>query len=86
MERLSCCYSFHRCYRRCRCYRCLPCTRAQLNECHRRDRRWDLAQVLMIAYVGTLIPYREAFDVTVETGSAAFWLDVLVDLYFIMVS
>jgi hypothetical protein len=40
----------------------------------------------MIAYVGTLIPYREAFDVTVETGSAAFWLDVLVDLYFIMVS
>ena len=47
--------------------------------------KWDLLQVLMILYVGTLIPYREAFEVEVDAGSAAFWLDVVVDLYFIFV-
>lgn len=47
--------------------------------------KWDLAQMLMIMYVGTLIPYREAFDVLVEPGSTAFWLDLVVDLYFIVV-
>ena len=27
---------------------------------------WDLKQVIMIAYVGTVTPYREAFDTTVR--------------------
>ena len=40
--------------------------------------RWDVLQVVMIAYVGTLIPYREAFDITVPAFSPAFWFDVLV--------
>jgi hypothetical protein len=47
--------------------------------------KWDLAQMLMIMYVGTLIPYREAFAVVVDAGSTAFWLDVVVDAYFIVV-
>lgn len=47
--------------------------------------KWDLIQMLMIMYVGILIPYREAFDVEIDAGSTAFWLDVVVDLYFIVV-
>ena len=46
---------------------------------------WDIAQVVLLLYLLITIPLRVAFDVTIESQSLAFWVDVLVDFYFIVV-
>ena len=46
---------------------------------------WDLAQVFLLLYLLIVVPLRVAFDVTVKSHSLAFWVDVLVDIYFIVV-
>ena len=45
---------------------------------------WDIAQVILLLYLLITVPLRVAFDVTIEIGTAAFWFDVFVDLYFIV--
>ena len=45
---------------------------------------WDLLQVLLLFYVAILVPYRICFDDDVVTYGKAFFLDVLVDMYFIV--
>ena len=40
-------------------------------------------QVVLLAYVGLLVPYRIGFTHDTTPADAFFWIDVLVDLYFI---
>jgi Ca2+-binding EF-hand superfamily protein len=44
---------------------------------------WDVAQSLLLVYVGIAVPYRIGFSDHVRLWSFFFWLDLLVDLYFI---
>jgi hypothetical protein len=44
---------------------------------------WDLVQSLLLVYVGVAVPYRLGFSDHVRLWSFFFWLDLLVDLYFI---
>ena len=46
---------------------------------------WDLVQVVLLLYLLIIVPLRVAFDVTIESQSLGFWVDVLVDFYFIVV-
>ena len=45
---------------------------------------WDAMQVFLLLYVACIIPFRECFDVPVETWSGPFWWEAFVDLYFIL--
>jgi CRP-like cAMP-binding protein len=44
---------------------------------------WDLAQTIMLFYIMMAVPYRIGFDDDVVLWSIWFWLDVIIDLYFI---
>jgi hypothetical protein len=46
---------------------------------------WDLVQVVLLLYLLVIVPLRVAFDVELDAGSPAFWLDVCVDIYFLVV-
>jgi hypothetical protein len=39
--------------------------------------------VLVLTWVGIIVPYRTCFFVDTTHQSAWFWLDVLIDIYFI---
>lgn len=43
---------------------------------------WDLAQTFMLFYIMMAVPYRIGFDDSVEPWSFWFWLDVIIDGYF----
>ena len=45
---------------------------------------WDLMQVVMLLYVAMLVPLRTGFDVEIPLWSAGFFIDLVVDVYFIM--
>ena len=40
-------------------------------------------QVFLLFYVAWIIPFREGFNMRVETFSAEFWWEAFVDCYFI---
>ena len=44
---------------------------------------WDLVQVPMLLYVMFSVPVRFGFNLVSEPGTALFWWEVLVDIYFI---
>jgi hypothetical protein len=46
---------------------------------------WDLVQVVLLLYLFIIVPVRVAFDVNIDAESPAFWLDVCVDIYFVVV-
>lgn len=45
---------------------------------------WDLSQLVFLLYVTVTVPTRACFAYRVELWSAAFWVDVIVDLYFVV--
>ena len=57
--------------------------RLMLHPDGRVRRSWDAIQALLLLYVAAVVPFRLGFDVIIAVGSAAFWLDAAVDLYFL---
>ena len=45
--------------------------------------RWDVLLVALLAYIGTVTPFREAFGVQTETWTPSYIFDILVDIFFI---
>lgn len=45
---------------------------------------WDFFLVFLLLYVAVAIPIRLAFDQTVALGSAEFYIDMLVDIFFLI--
>ena len=45
---------------------------------------WDIAQVFLLFYVMLTVPLRIGFDIEVEFGTIAFWIDACVDAYFLV--
>jgi hypothetical protein len=46
-------------------------------------RKWDLAQMLLLVYVGFGVPYRLGFSHPVRIWTGWFWFDACVDIYFL---
>ena len=47
--------------------------------------KWDYCQVVLLVYVSVLVPLRTCFSISNDdTASLSFWIDVLVDLFFIV--
>ena len=44
---------------------------------------WDGLQVVMLCYVALVVPFRISFDVLPELWSGVWWLELMVDVYFI---
>ena len=44
---------------------------------------WDAAQCVFLAFVSYTVPYRTGFSIDVQLGSLWFWIDLIVDVYFI---
>eukprot|EP01046_Picozoa_sp_COSAG06_P009597 COSAG06_NODE_502_length_14953_cov_15.585297_23_plen_120_part_00 len=44
----------------------------------------DLAQVALLFYISITVPIRAGFEVTVAAWTFAFWLDVAIDVYFVL--
>ena len=44
---------------------------------------WDFIQILLLAYVAIVVPYRIGFDKETLFMSSWFWFDAVVDLYFV---
>ena len=44
---------------------------------------WDLTQVVLLFYVAITVPLRAGFDLEVALASFSFFVDMLVDIYFI---
>ena len=40
--------------------------------------------MVFICWVATVVPYRICFDVTIELASLPFWIDALIDVFFII--
>ena len=47
---------------------------------------WDKIQVIALMYVAVLVPIRTGFEIELQPFEYDWWLDLLVDLYFITVS
>lgn len=45
---------------------------------------WDLLQVILLMYVLVSVPLSLSFDVTHESGSAIWWWEAFVDMYFVI--
>jgi hypothetical protein len=45
--------------------------------------RWDVAQIFFLGYVSVMVPLGACFDLTAEPATFSFWLEVVVDVYFI---
>ena len=46
-------------------------------------RRWDVLQMVLLVYVAILVPLRLGFEIEVPWLSAGFWVEFLVDVYFV---
>ena len=44
---------------------------------------WDLTQIVMLSFVGVTVPMRSCFFIEVDNFSAGFFIDLIVDVYFI---
>lgn len=61
----------------------------QLPRCIRDPRThlaamWDMLQLGFLVYISIAVPLRVCFDIKVPVWSLSFWLDNIVDLYFIV--
>lgn len=45
--------------------------------------RWDIAQVVALVYVAFFVPARTGFSIDLEVFSWEWWIELLVDVYFI---
>ena len=45
---------------------------------------WDVFQVIFLGYVAVVVPLRIGFDVVVDSFSAGWWTELVVDIYFIL--
>ena len=45
---------------------------------------WDMAQVVLLAYVALAVPYRMGFQKDVPFDTTWFWIEVVVDVYFML--
>lgn len=45
---------------------------------------WDFIMLPFFFVIAIVVPYRIGFDITVPFGSFGFWLDALIDLYFMV--
>ena len=45
---------------------------------------WDLAQVVVLLYVATVVPLRIGFDAEASFLSAGWWVELFVDIYFLL--
>ena len=45
---------------------------------------WDMAQVVLLTYVALAVPYRMGFQKEVPFGTTWFWVEVIVDVYFML--
>lgn len=45
---------------------------------------WDSLQILFVVYVALVLPFRLGFSVVPEVGSVGWWLELIVDLYFMV--
>eukprot|EP01052_Picozoa_sp_SAG31_P014995 SAG31_NODE_950_length_10811_cov_4.497760_5_plen_735_part_00 len=46
--------------------------------------RWDLAQVIILSYIAAAVPFRLGFAAPVNLWTPAFFVDLFVDIYFIV--
>jgi hypothetical protein len=46
-------------------------------------KRWDMVQVFALLYVALLVPFRTGFGIDLEPFHFEWWLELVVDLYFI---
>ena len=44
---------------------------------------WDLIQAILLFYIALMLPYRIGFDHDVALWSVWFWMDLLIDVYFV---
>ena len=44
---------------------------------------WDVVQMVLLLYVAYAVPARTAFDIATPIDNPWFWVDVVVDIYFI---
>jgi hypothetical protein len=47
-------------------------------------RYWDCSQILLLAYLSLIIPFRVCFNEHTKPTQAVFWVDAAVDLYFVV--
>ena len=45
---------------------------------------WDCLQAVALVYVAVVYPFNEAFSVQTSVGSTLFWVDVFMDVWFIL--
>ena len=45
---------------------------------------WDLAQIFFLLYVCGTVPFRTSMDIIIKWTEFGFWVDVVVDVYFIV--
>ena len=45
---------------------------------------WDIAQVLLLLYVVVTVPFRLGFDQRVDAWTFTFFVEAVVDLYFLL--
>lgn len=45
---------------------------------------WDSVQVILLAYVAIAVPYRTSFGVEVPSASTWWWVELCVDIYFVV--
>ena len=45
---------------------------------------WDLTQVALLLYVAVTVPLRAGFDIAVPLWSTGFFIDLTIDLYFVL--
>ena len=45
--------------------------------------KWDVLLVALLAYIGTVTPFRESFDVQSEPWTPSYIFDIFVDMFFI---
>jgi hypothetical protein len=62
--------------------RCCCC--AVIDESAPFRRRWDMVQVVALLYVAVLVPIRTGFSQELEPLSSAWWVELCVDVYFII--
>lgn len=58
--------------------RCLYNPNGRFRQC------WDLAQVVFLLYVIWLVPLRTAFDITLTPGEFGWWIELIVDVFFLL--
>eukprot|EP01043_Picozoa_sp_COSAG02_P022046 COSAG02_NODE_1134_length_14376_cov_382.343700_2_plen_705_part_00 len=60
------------------------CCCTVIDEASSFRKRWDMVQVLALFYVAVVVPLRTGFGIELDPGSAGWWMELVVDVYFIL--